>query len=67
MLARERIIVKTVYGEIAAKQITELDGRLRIVPEYEICKNIALEKNLPIRVVYDTILAQTNRSQNSNG
>jgi pyridinium-3,5-bisthiocarboxylic acid mononucleotide nickel chelatase len=56
MLARERIIVKTVYGEIAVKHITQLDGTSRIVPEYEICKKIALEKNLPIRIVYDTIL-----------
>ena len=56
MLGRERIIVKTVYGEIAVKRIIELDGSSRIVPEYEICKKIALEKNLPIRVVYDTIL-----------
>jgi uncharacterized protein (DUF111 family) len=27
-----------------------------MVPEYDTCKKIALEKNLPIRVVYDTIL-----------
>jgi uncharacterized protein (DUF111 family) len=25
------------------------------VPEYEVCKKIALEKNIPIRIVYDTI------------
>ena len=56
MLGRERIMVKTVYGEIAVKRIIELDGSSRIVPEYEICKKIALEKNLPVRVVYDTIL-----------
>ena len=67
MLGRERIIVKTVYGEIAAKRIIELDGSSRIVPEYEICKKIALEKNLPIRVVYDTILVQINQNQNSVG
>jgi uncharacterized protein (TIGR00299 family) protein len=56
MLGREKVMLKTVYGEIAAKRITELDGSSRIVPEYEICKNIALEKNLPLRMVYDTIL-----------
>jgi len=67
MLGRERIIVKTGYGEIAVKRIIELDGTSRIVPEYEICKKIALEKNLPIRVVYDTILVQINQNQNSVG
>jgi len=56
MLARESIILKTVYGEIAVKHITGLDGSSRIVPEYEVCKKIALAKGLPLRVVYDTIL-----------
>ena len=56
MLGRGIIMVKTVFGEIAVKRIIELDGSSRIVPEYETCKKIALEKNLPLRVVYDTIL-----------
>lgn len=56
MLGRERIMVKTVYGELAVKRITELDGSSRMVPEYEICKKIAREKDLPLRAVYDTIL-----------
>ena len=67
MLGRERIMLKTVYGDIAVKRITELDGSLRIIPEYEICKKIALEKNLPIRVVYDTILVQIKQNQKSVG
>jgi uncharacterized protein (TIGR00299 family) protein len=56
MLGRERIMVKTVYGEIAVKRITELDGSSRIVPEYETCKKIAIAKNLPLRMVYDAVL-----------
>ena len=56
MLGRETVMVKTAYGEIQVKRITESDGSLRIVPEYEVCKNIALEKKLPIRMVYDTII-----------
>ncbi|MDO9565941.1 MAG: nickel pincer cofactor biosynthesis protein LarC [Candidatus Desulfaltia sp.] len=55
ILAREEIIVKTGYGRIKAKRITDPAGSMRIVPEYEACKKIALEKNIPIRVVYDTI------------
>ena len=65
LLGREKIIMQTVYGDIAVKHITQLDGTSRIVPEYETCKKIALEKNLPIRVVYDTILVQINQNQNS--
>ena len=56
MLLREPIVVNTSFGEIAAKRLIELDGSARIVPEYEICKKIAIEKKLPLRVVYDTIL-----------
>ncbi len=55
MLSREQILVKTAYGEIQAKRVVEPGGRIRIVPEYEVCRKIALEKNIPIRVVYDTI------------
>ena len=56
MLPRESIVVNTAFGEITAKRLTELNGSVRIVPEYEICRKIALDKNLPLRVVYDTIL-----------
>jgi hypothetical protein len=54
-LARESITVKTAFGMVAAKRISEPGGRTRIVPEYDACRKIALEKNIPIRVVYDTI------------
>lgn len=56
MLPRESVIMKTAYGEIQVKRIVEAGGGVRIVPEYEVCKKIALEKNLPIRMVYDTII-----------
>jgi uncharacterized protein (TIGR00299 family) protein len=56
MLTREKVIMKTAYGEIQVKRITESDGGVRIVPEYEVCKKIALEKKLPLRMVYDTII-----------
>ena len=41
-LAREHIFVHTPYGEIQVKRITEPGGSVRIVPEYEVCKKIAL-------------------------
>ena len=54
-LIRKQINIKTTYGIIEAKEIQQSDGSFRIVPEYEVCKKIALEKNIPIRIVYDTI------------
>jgi hypothetical protein len=56
MLQRELIFVKSAYGDIQVKRIIEIDGSVRMVPEYDVCKKIALEKNIPLRVVYDTIL-----------
>ena len=61
ILAREEIIVKTGYGMIKAKRITDTDGAVRIVPEYEVCKKIALERNIPIRVVYDAITKEASQ------
>lgn len=56
-LQRTRIIAKTRYGKVQAKQIQEPDGSMRIVPEYEECKKIALEKNLSIRSVYEALIS----------
>jgi uncharacterized protein (DUF111 family) len=56
MLVRDQVTVDTVFGEIAVKRVKDPTGNVRLVPEYEVCKKIALEKNLPLRVIYDTIV-----------
>jgi uncharacterized protein (TIGR00299 family) protein len=56
VLARESVSMETAYGEIAMKRIVAPDGSVRLAPEYEVCRKIALEKNIPIRIVYDTIV-----------
>ena len=56
LLAREQITVDSCFGKITVKRITEPSGQIRLVPEFDICKKIALEKDLPLRVVYDTIV-----------
>ncbi len=66
-LVRDNVIVKTTYGMIQVKRIKDLDGAVRFVPEYEVCKKIAFKKNIPLRIVYDTIAkevaAQTPKSK----
>ena len=52
---RELVTVKTPFGKIEAKRLQDLSGRVRIVPEYEVCRKIALERNIPIQVVYETV------------
>ena len=55
-LAREQITVDTIYGSLMVKRIIGPDGSVRIVPEYEVCKKIARERKIPIRIVYDSII-----------
>jgi len=56
LLVRDQVTVDSKFGSIAVKRIKDPAGNIRLVPEYEICKTIALEKDLPLRVVYDTIM-----------
>lgn len=56
MLHRDTIDMETFYGTIPMKRIKESDGSYRLIPEYEVCKKIALEKKLPIKIIYERIL-----------
>ena len=64
VLAREQYMLKSSFGTIAVKRIGDPSGNMRLVPEYEICKKIALANNLPLRVVYDTIVKEADRKDN---
>ncbi len=54
-LPRKRKTVSTTLGKVQIKEVIGPGGGVRMVPEYEACKRIALEKNLPLKVVYETI------------
>ena len=56
ILKREHLEVDTLYGRVQVKRIVNPDGSERLVPEYEVCKQIALAKDIPIRTVYDSII-----------
>jgi uncharacterized protein (TIGR00299 family) protein len=55
LLARDELIVTTTLGEVRVKRIKDPDGNIRLLPEYEACREIALLKKIPLKVVYDTI------------
>ena len=55
LLGREEMTIATSFGEIRVKCIKDPDGNMRLLPEYDVCREIALQKNIPLRVVYDTI------------
>lgn len=54
-LAREMISVETSFGKIRMKQVTDPDGCVRMIPEYDVCREIALKKNMPLKDVYSAI------------
>jgi uncharacterized protein (TIGR00299 family) protein len=58
LLWREQLEIKTRFGIIPVKRVTDPGGNIRHVPEYEICRKIALKKNIPLRLVYDTIVRE---------
>jgi len=58
ILAREVIQAATSYGTIAVKRVHLPHGGVRVVPEFEVCREIAKEKNLPLQVVYDNIVRE---------
>lgn len=58
-LFREQIMLETPFGKIQVKRIQDLSGNMRVVPEYEVCRQIAIEQKIPLRVVYETIIKKS--------
>jgi pyridinium-3,5-bisthiocarboxylic acid mononucleotide nickel chelatase len=52
-LRRESKSVTTAYGTVRVKIAHTPDGRENAAPEYEDCKRLAREKNVPLKVVYE--------------
>lgn len=53
-LAREATIVNTPWGKIMAKKVQTPRGAV-IYPEYEACRKVALEQNIPLSHVYSAV------------
>ena len=58
-LKREEILFETSFGPVQVKKISDPSGGVRIVPEYEVCKKIALARQIPLHRVYETIIKET--------
>jgi uncharacterized protein (TIGR00299 family) protein len=52
ILERTERSLRTRFGPVSVKIAVQPDGRMRAKPEYEVCRAIALEHNLPLRQVY---------------
>ncbi|MDY6906552.1 MAG: nickel pincer cofactor biosynthesis protein LarC [Thermodesulfobacteriota bacterium] len=55
ILPRKPVTVSTPFGPVKAKHITLPDGRTRVTPEYDACRAIAAEKDIPIGEVYKAV------------
>lgn len=55
LLARDELTIATSLGDVRVKRIKDPEGNMRLLPEYEVCREIALQKNMPLREVYDII------------
>ncbi len=56
-LAREFGKLDTVYGEVTVKRSFYEGKEVSIKPEYEECRKIASERNIPVKEVYNNIVA----------
>jgi len=61
VLPRQMRDVSTAYGVVRVKVAVSPDGRENLAPEYEDCKRIAREHNVPIKLVYQAALAAATR------
>jgi uncharacterized protein (DUF111 family) len=58
-LDRRIVEIDTSFGRLKAKQISKPDGTNLIAPEYEECRKIAIEKKIPVRVVFETVYRES--------
>lgn len=56
-LSREFEKVNSVYGEVTVKRSFYKGKEVSIKPEYEECRKIASERNIPVKEVYNNIMS----------
>ena len=60
-LAREIVSVDTRWGPVQAKKVVTPSG-IRIYPEYESCKETALQHQVPLDQVYREVITNSGDS-----
>lgn len=55
MLSRDFVKVSTKYGDVTIKNTNYQGEKVKYKPEYEDCKRIAIERNIPINRVYQEV------------
>jgi uncharacterized protein (TIGR00299 family) protein len=60
VLEREVVTKKTSFGQVLVKKVLDPENKFRFVPEYEACKKVALDRQVPLQEVYARITAEVN-------
>ena len=60
LLEREAKKVKTRFGEVTVKIVTQPDGSKRATPEYDDLKRIATAKRTTLKTIHDEVMRQLN-------
>lgn len=63
-LVREERTVETPYGTVRIKAARMPDGHWNLAPEYDDCKRLAQEANVPLKLVYQAAVAAARSSGN---
>lgn len=61
-LRRESREVVTSYGSVRVKLAHSPDGRINVAPEYEDCRRLAREKEVPLKLVYEAAVRSARES-----
>ena len=59
ILVREEAEIDSPWGKMKVKKISRPDGLFQLLPEYDSCRKIALEKGLPIKDVYAWVISRS--------
>jgi uncharacterized protein (TIGR00299 family) protein len=59
-LFRETVKKDSSYGSVPAKRTVTMAGDVRFLPEYEACRQLAIDHNQPLREVYETLSREMN-------
>ena len=54
----ETVEIESPWGMLAVKKVLGQDGSSTLMPEYEACRKIALEKGMPIKEIYHWVHSQ---------
>lgn len=58
LLKRASKTVKTRYGEVKVKIVTQPDGTKRATPEYDDLKRIAVTRHATLKIIHDEVMRQ---------